>query len=99
MSRKTAPLLSLVRPVVLITKGGKRQALDHNKAVLGALMAGIACDIEFVVTGGEFLEVLGLDRLLQIDGQSIYDALTHTNKITVLVPSRMQATETTLELD
>jgi len=56
-----------VRAVVLIGEGRRRRPLNDDEAVLGTLVARVARRVELVVAGGELLEVLRLDRLLQRD--------------------------------
>jgi hypothetical protein len=45
-----------MRPVVLVGEGRQSRPLDHDKAVLGALLAGITSGIELVVAGDDGVE-------------------------------------------
>src|SRR5471032_1996861 len=67
----------LMRPVVLVGESHQGGPLDDNKAVLGALVAGIAGGVELVVAGNEFAEILRLDRLFQSDDFLGDDGVEH----------------------
>src|SRR5215831_3952571 len=74
----------LMRFVVLICECRPRWTPDHNKRVLGALMASVAGGRKLVVAGGEGDVILRLNRLFQTRDLFGDDCVEHVGERQVL---------------